>query len=228
MDELVRALRENPDDRATWLVYADTLGDDPRAEAIVEGVDHPLAGDLLPYFITSQRHGFATGLQAPIDAGALIKEELSVAGARLVGSLVLRPRRSEDYGEWDVEGYEANLDLATLDLTQIHHIGICYYYVTRERPEITPLALLKRLQLGRLRSIDLRYDELDDHAIEELLPLCSGVETLRLQHNRITERGARMLAALPDLKVIDLRYNPIRGAATAFAGKKLYLNQADR
>jgi thiol-disulfide isomerase/thioredoxin len=68
-----------------------------------------------------------------------------------------------------------------------------------------------------LRKLDLSYNPLSDEALVHLQPL-KKLETLRLEHTGITDRGLQNLHSLPNLKQIYLYLGP--GHATTKTGRR--------
>ncbi len=253
MHPLEAHLRAQSDDLGSWLVYGDWLQEtgDPRGELVRLEHEQARSGGLaaeIDALVARHRdgwrgvipakaatrwlHGFVVGITVPFDgrAPATLAAILADPQARFVTSLHLRTSREHDDDELHVdptaEPVPDLLDaIAALDLRRIHDLSVAY-----ARLGDTKLRQLLTWQLGPLRSLDLRYNELRDRGVETIAgaPLVSGVRSLYLQRNEITGAGVRALADSPHLRaleLLDLRHNPLGDARALAHVKTVYVDR---
>jgi uncharacterized protein (TIGR02996 family) len=173
------------------------------------------------------RNGFVVGVDMVYEEEALagLAGFLGTPEARFFTSLRIRGPRAEETEEmWDEESEftpEPLLpaaDVAALDLRRVRSLAIPYALIGADGARA-----LAACALPELASLDLRYDHLDDEAIEALCasPHLGGLASLCLAGNVFAHGGAVALAraSLGRLQTLDLRYNRIgvEGAAALAA-----------
>ena len=108
------------------------------------------------------------------------------------------------------------------------HMSFRSYMCLRTAEEIAPLAEV--LRIGHVTSLDLRWNQLNEHALGALCsalaqPGCAALIALRMGGNNLGDAGAAMLAATLSsnrtLQVLDLRGNGIKHTGAVALGAAL-------
>lgn len=208
---LERQLREDPDDDASWRVYADWLLEqgDRRGELIVACAERPADDQALSALrwscrgywpgvgeVLRWRYGFALDLRLPLGADVDLPALMEDRETRLLSTLRLRPTSDAQLAA-----------LAGADLTTLATLDLGYAPLDAEAiadglgsASAAPRRLrLRRAQLANLGALGA-------------LPWLAELQELDLAGNAIDAEGLAALITrtpLPRLEVLDLRDNPL-------------------
>ena len=245
---LEQTLREHPDDRGAWLVYGDWLLEHDDVRGALIQLEHRLARarvaerpalqreidalvkqhqarwkKALPRGVVAEawKHGFVTQVTVPWseDAPALIERALQ---ERFVTALRIKPPGGDggggDDGDGDGDGYDEDGEPIEPPLVEIGALAKLDLSRLRELDLAYgnlgakgARALAASTSLGGLAALDLRYCRIGNAGLKALAAsaLAGSVRRLHLQRNELTAAGVAALQRFGRLAELDLRYNEI-------------------
>jgi uncharacterized protein (TIGR02996 family) len=242
---LEQTLREHPDDLGTWLVYGDWLLDQGDVRGALIQLEHrhararpterpALRSEIdalvkqhqkrwrkaLPSSVTAKawRYGFITQIEVPWSEGAPALIEQALQERFVAGLRITAPDRDDEDVDDDEDGYDENgepirpppVELGALAKLDLSRLReLDLSYVSLGVNGAKALASAR--SLGGLEALDLRYCGIENKGLAALAasPFAASVRRLHLQRNEITAAGAASLGQFTRLVELDLRYNEI-------------------
>ncbi|HWO18209.1 MAG TPA: TIGR02996 domain-containing protein [Kofleriaceae bacterium] len=244
---LEQTLREHPDDLGTWLVYGDWLLDQDDVRGALIQLEHrhararvaerpALRSEIdalvkqhqkrwrkaLPKGVTAKawRYGFVTAVEVAWSEDAPTLIEAALAERFVTALRITTPDKDEgdDDDDDDDDGYDENgepirpapLEIGALGKLDLSRLReLDLSYVSLGAKGAKTLASMG--SLGGLEALDLRYCGIGNKGLAALAaaPLAASVRRLHLQRNELTAAGAAALGQFARLIELDLRYNEI-------------------